>query len=151
MSQVALSGNDTIIINGRKLNDLAVNDIALLTYPNEIMTVVTGKNGNSIYSINESGRQADFELNLIRASPDDKFLNGLFNLMLLNPAGFVLLSGEFVKRIGDGNANIASDTYILQGGVFVKGPEAKSNVSADTEQSVSKWMMKFSKSPRALT
>lgn len=151
MPTVAMSGSDTINLNGRILNDLADTDVAELTYPNEIASVKTGKDGNSIYGFNSSGKQADFKLRIIRGSPDDKFLNGLLANQQLNFAGTVLLTGQFIKKIGDGAGNITSDTYIVSGGVFLKQVEAKSNVEGDTEQSVSIYMMRFTNSPRAIT
>lgn len=151
MSRISMTGNDTITINNRVLVDLADADCAALTVPNEMATLKTGKNGNTIYSLNESGRQADLALRIIRGSADDKFLNGLMAQQRANFAGFVLMNAELVKRIGDGQGKILSDTYILSGGIFSKGTEAKSNVEGDTEQSIVIYNLKFSNSPRVLT
>jgi hypothetical protein len=151
MSTVAMSGADTIIVNNRPLADLADGDAVKLTFPNEIASVKTGKNGNSIYGLNETGKQAQLEIRLIRGSADDKFLNNLMAQQQANFAGFPLMIGQFIKKIGDGAGNIASDTYITSGGVFVKQIEAKSNVEGDSEQSVSIYTLKFSNSPRVIT
>lgn len=150
MSTVAMSGSDTIIINNRILNDLAVGTVAELTYPSELASVKTGKNGNSIYGLNESGRQAELKLAVIRASSDDKFLNGLLAQQKQNFAGFTLVNGQLVKSIGDGQGNVTSDTYILGGGVFTKTPEAKSNVEGEAEQSIVHWTIRFSNAPRTI-
>jgi hypothetical protein len=141
MSSAAMSGNDSLTINNRIFADLADGDAMVLTYPNEIAQVKTGKNGNAIYGLNESGKQADLVIRLIRDSSDDKFLNGLLSSQLTNFAGFTLMFGEFVKKVGDTKGNISNDTYILSGGVFTKQVEAKSNVEGDTEQSVSIYHM----------
>lgn len=151
MSSVALTGNDTIIVNGRVMSDLADQDIATLGFPNEVASLKTGKNGNSIYSLNETGKQADLVLRIVKGSNDDKFLNGIMASQEINFAGFILLSGEFVKKIGDGQGNITKDTYIMSGGIFVNQIDAKSNTEGDTEQSVSIYKMKFSNAPRILT
>ena len=151
MASVALTGADTISINNRIFNDLADGDVGALTFPNDIAQVKTGKNGNSIYSLNESGRQSELVVRVVRGSYDDKFLNGLLVQQQANFAGTVLLIGELVKKLGDGKGNISSDTYILSGGVFTKQVEAKINVEGDTEQSVSIYHIKFSNSPRAIT
>jgi len=58
---------------------------------------------------------------------------------------------EFSKKIGDGQGNITSDTYIMSGGVFTKQVEAKSNVEGDSEQSVAIYTIKWSNSPRVIT
>ena len=151
MSTTALSGTDTVVINNRVLTDLADGDTTVLDFPNEIAAVKTGKNGNSIYSANESGKQADLTLRVIRGSSDDKFLNNLLNLQLNNFASTVLMTGEFVKKVGDGEGNITNDTYICSGGIFTKPPGAKENQDGDSEQSVVIYSIKFSNAPRAIT
>lgn len=151
MSTIAMSGNDTISINNRVFTDFADDNVAELDFPTEIASVKTGKNGNSIYGLNQTGRQADLKLRLIRGSSDDKFLNGLLADQQNNFAGFPLMIGQFVKKLGDGQGNITSDTYILSGGIFTKQVQAKTNVSGDSQQSVAEWMLKFSNAPRAIT
>lgn len=151
MSTVALSGNDTLIINNRVISDLSDGDVASLGFPNEIASLKTGKNGNSIYGLNESGKQADLELRVLRGSADDKFLNGLISSQQANFAGFILITGEFIKRIGDGLGNISKDTYICSGGIFTNLIDAKQNVEGDTEQSISVYKVKYSNAPRAIT
>lgn len=151
MLTIAMSGADTINLNSRVLADLADGNVAELTFPNDIANVKTGKNGNSIYGLNESGKQCDLLVRVIRGSSDDKFLNGLLAQQQNNFAGTVLLIGQLIKKIGDGRGNVTSDTYVLSGGVFVKQVEAKSNVDGETEQSISIYTMRFSNSPRALT
>lgn len=151
MATVAMSGNDTISINNRVLNDLADTNVVELTYPNEIASIKTGKNGNSIYGLNETGKNCEVKLRVIRGSSDDKYLNGLLTQQQANFAGFPLMIGQFIKKIGDGKGNITSDIYVVSGGVFTKQVEGKSNVEGDTEQSISIYTMKFSNSPRALT
>lgn len=151
MSTVAMSGSDTIMINNRVLNDLADANAAELMFPNEIASVKTGKNGNSIYGLNETGNQAECKIRVVRGSGDDKFLNSLLAQQGQNFAGFPLMIGQFIKKIGDGLGNIASDQYIMSGGVFTKKVEAKMNVEGDSEQSVSIYTIKFSNAPRVIT
>lgn len=151
MATVAMSGNDTITINNRIFADLADGNCAELTFPNDLATVKTGKNGNSIYGLNESGRQADFVLRIIRGSSDDKFMLGLMAQQKNNFAGFPLMAGEFIKKVGDGSGNVASDTYITSGGVFSRDIDAKSNVEGDSEQSVVIYRLKFANAPRVIT
>ena len=150
MPTIAMSGADTIKINNRVLTDLADGNSVELTYPNDIASAKTGKNGNSIFSLNESGRQADIKIRLLRGSADDKFLNGLQANQQLSFASTVLLIGEFIKKIGDGTGKITNDTYVLSGGIFNKAVEAKSNAEGDSEQSISIYSMKFTNSPRSI-
>lgn len=151
MSRVALSGNDTVMLNNRILNDLADGDVGVLTFPNDIANLKTGKNGNSIYSLNQTGKQAELKIRVVRGSADDKYLNNLITQQQANFAGTVLIFGEFVKQIGDGQGNISLDTYIMSGGILTKIPEAKSNVEGDTNQSVIEYTVKFSNAPRVIT
>jgi len=151
MGSVALSGSDTLTIQNHIFADFADANCAELTFPNDIANVKTGKNGNSIYGLNESGRQCELKLRVLRASDDDKFLNGLLAAQQLNFAGTVLLSGQFIKKIGYGDGKIASDTYVLGGGVFVKQVEGKTNTEGDVEQSIAMYTIRFSNAPRAIT
>ncbi len=151
MNTVAITGADTLVIDNRPITDLADDDVGTLDFAGDIMAVKTGKNGNSLYALNESGKQADLAIRIIRGSGDDKFLLGRLNGLLNNPAGFVLINGVFVKQVGDGLGNIANDTYVMSGGVFVKIPGAKSNVSGDTSQSVVLYHLKFTNAPRVIT
>lgn len=151
MSTVAMTGSDSAKINNRILSDFATGDYAALTFPNDIAAVKTGKNGNSVYSLNSTGDQADLVLRVIRGSPDDKFLNNLLAIQQNSFASFVLMQGEFVKRVGDGQGNVTNDTYITAGGIFSKRIEAKANAEGDTEQSVAVYHLKFANAPRILT
>lgn len=151
MATISLTGADTVIINNRVLADFADGNIVELTFPNDIAQVKTGKNGNSIYGLNEMGRQCEVKLRLIRGGSDDNFMNALLVQQQNNFSAFPLMIGEFIKKVGDGQGNITNDTYVLGGGVFTKQVEGKSNTDGDTEQSVAVYSMKFSTSPRALT
>lgn len=151
MSAVAMSGKDTIQINNRVLQNLADADAVVLSFPNDVATVKTGKNGNAIYGLNESGRQSEVKIRVVRGSDDDRFLNGLLAQQRESFETFPLMIGQFTKKVGDGKGNVTSDTYITSGGVFGKQVEAKSNVEGDSEQSVAIYTLKFSNSPRVLT
>lgn len=151
MATVSVTGNDTLVINDRILVDLADANVGELNYPNDVAVLKTGKNGNSIYAENLAGKQCTLAIRLIRGSSDDKFLNGLLAQQQLNFSGFVLMTGQFIKQVGDGQGNVQSDTYILSGGVFQKQVEAKTNVDGDTDQSVSVYNILFSNSPRVIT
>lgn len=151
MATVVLCGKDTIKINDRIFNDLMDGDTAALTFPNDLSNVKTGKNGNSVYAFNYSGRQCEFVLRLARGSSDDSFLNNLLATYKNDPALFTLLEGEFIKNLGDGAGNLKQDIYILSGGVFKKEVEAKENAEGDTEQAIAVYSLLFTNAPRSLT
>lgn len=148
---VTLSGSDTINVNGRVFADLADGNCVELDFPNEIASVKTGKNGNAIYGLNESGKQCEVKMRILRGSSDDKYLNNLLAQQQANFAATILLNGQFIKKLGDGEGNITSDTYIMSGGVFTKQVPGKTNVDGETEQSISMYVIKFSNAPRVLT
>lgn len=151
MATIALSGNDTLIINDRVFADFADGNCVELKFPNKIAALKTGKNGNTIYGLNTSGRQAELTVRVIRGSADDKFLNELENTQNGNFEGTPTLAGQFVKKLGDGLGNVTSDIYDLTNGVFTDIPGAKTNVEGDTEQSVAIYVMMFAIAPRAIT
>lgn len=145
-----ITGNDTLIIDGFNLIDLIDGDNGALTHPNELMTVKTGKNGNTIYAYNASGRQAELVLRLVRGSASDRFLNQRMKMMELDPAAFVLMRGTFIKRAGNGFGLITNDTYILVGGVFFKRTDATSNAEGNTDQAVAVYSIRWGNAVRAI-
>ncbi len=151
MAKLALTGSDTVTINNQALADFADGNCVELTFPNDIANVKTGKNGNAIFGFNASGVQAEAKIRLIRGGNDDKFLMNLLAQQNANFAGTVLLTGTFIKKLGDGAGNITSDTYVLAGGIFQKIPEGKTNVEGETEQSVAIFMIKFASAVRIIT
>jgi len=147
---IALTGNDSIIIDGLPLVDLANGDVGTLTFPNDITSATTGKNGNSIIALNETGKIAELSIRVLRGSSDDKTLNSKFKTMEADLPSFTLLTGSIVKRIGDGSSNVTEDTYALSGGSFSKRVETTSNVEGDIEQGVSVYNIRFTNSSRNL-
>jgi hypothetical protein len=147
---VALTGSDVIKLNNRIFSAFADGDCAHLTFPNDLVVVKTGKSGNSIYGFKNDGRQVDLTLRVVVGSSDDKFLNGLLALMKNDPAAFTLITGEFTKRVGDGQGNITAITYILSGGVVSKQPEAVDNADGNTDQALAIWNFRFSNGNRSI-
>lgn len=150
MGSVALTGNDVAIIDSRILRDFADGDTVVLDVPNNLAEGKAGKNGNMIYAYNASGRIVNVTVRVLRGSADDKYLNSRLQEYINDPASFVLVAGEFIKRSGDGAGNITAETYRLDGGVFQKMPGGKENVAGDTEQAVAIYVITFANSQRAL-
>lgn len=150
MATNSLTGNDTLQINDRVLVDFGDGDIATLAYPNELVSVKTGKNGNSIYAFNETGKQVDVEIRVLRGSPDDKFFNSLKLGMQSDFPAFTLLTGEFVKRVGDGLGNVNREIYSLSGGIFSQSVDSQANVEGDTEQAIAIYRLKFTNAPKSI-
>lgn len=150
MATVSLTGADTIVLNDRVLNDVADGDVATLEFPNDLANVKTGKGGNSLYAFNETGRQCELKVRVVRASSDDKVLNSLINNMKSDFSAFTLITGNLVKRSGDGAGKVTSDNYTLSGGIIKKNVNAKSNVEGDTEQSMAEYTIAFANGDRGL-
>lgn len=150
MPTVSLSGNDTFVLQGRVFTDLADGDWFTFTYENDLANLKRGKNGNAIYAENSMGLVAPGVLRLVRGSDDDLFMDSILQQQLQDFSAFILLDGQFVKRVGDGLGNITGDTYRAAGGVFKRGVDAKSNAEGDTEQSVSVYRLEFANVERAV-
>jgi len=147
---VSLTGKDTIIIDSRILNDLGTGDVANLEFPNNLVEAKTGKNGNVIYAYNASGKVTNVTLRVIRGSADDKYLASRMQEYINDPPTFILIAGEFIKRVGDGAGNITADIYTMKGGVVQKIPGGKENVEGDTEQSLSIYVIVFANTDRVM-
>ena len=149
MSIFALTGDDSIIINDIPLNDFADGDIGSLSLPNNIFDMQTGKNGNTIFALDESGNNATLTVRVLMSSNDDKRLNG----MIPKSKGFaqsVLATGSVVKQVGDGQGNVSYNTYLLAGGMVQKKPDVKSNVNGDASQAVIEYVIQFAEANRAI-
>jgi hypothetical protein len=150
MGSVSLTGKDTTIINDRIFKDFADADCVNLEFPNNLVEAKVGKNGNAIYAFNSSGKLVNVKIRIIRGSADDKFLNSEVTNYTNDPAAYTLMIGEFIKRAGDGLGNVSNDTYKLEGGIIQKMPNAKENVSGDTEQAVTEYQIVFTNTDRSI-
>ena len=149
MSIFSLTGDDSIIINDIPLNDFADGDIGSLSLPNNLFDMQTGKNGNTIFALDESGNNATLTVRVLMSSNDDKRLNG----MIPKSKGFaqsVLATGSVVKQVGDGQGNVSYNTYLLAGGMVQKKPDVKSNVNGDASQAVIEYVIQFAEANRAI-
>lgn len=147
----ALTGQDVIKLDDRIFNDLIDGDTVTLEYPSDIGVVKTGKNGNSIFAFNATGLNVKVKIRLVMGSADDKYLQSRLAEWKQDPSSFVLISGQFIKRTGDGAGNITSNIYNLSGGIPTKIPAAKTNQEGDTEQSVVVYELSFSNGDRQIS
>lgn len=152
MSQaVSLSGTDTIQIDSRVLADLADADAVSLTFPNDLASVKASKNGNTIYAFNEMGRLVECTLRVLLGSSDDKYLNGRLQEQRNGFSDFILLTGSFSKRVGNGQGgNPSTAVYQMSGGIFKKQVEAKTSAEGDTEQSVAIYSISFGNGSKSI-
>lgn len=150
MAIFTITSDDTLTLFDRVFNDYADDDVTTITFPNELVQVKTGKNQNTIFSKDEKGNNAQLVLRLMRGSSDDQFMQNLINLAAKDFVSQVLASGQFVKRLGDGQGNVRSDVYTLAAGIVTKLIEGKENVSGDTAQGVAIYNITFAKAERSI-
>ena len=148
---VALTGNDISKVNDRILVDFGDGDVVNLDFPNNIAEGKKGKNKNSIISFNATGLQVTATIRVLKGSADDKYLNAEMNSYLNNKEGYILLTGSFIKRVGDGLGNVTNEEYTMNTGFIQKIPNSKENVEGDTEQGVSIYQIMYMNTGRSLS
>lgn len=138
MASFSLTGDDQIILNvaPNLTDDLADGDAVVVTIPNDLVNIQVGKNGNAIYAKDENGNRFDMEIRVLKGSGSDNDLLTKYLSTRANFSGSTFITGQFVKKFGDGNGTVQSYTYTLGGAMIRKAPDAKANVNGDTEQSV---------------
>lgn len=134
-------GKDTLILGDRVFTGLIDGDVVDLDVPNNLAEMKTGKNKNTIIAANSTGNNGTLSVRIVLGCDDDKFLNSQYLLYNQDPAAYPLLSGSFVKRVGDGNGNVNRIPYTLSGVFVQKIPKAKDNAEGDTEQGVAVYML----------
>ena len=143
--------NDSIILFDRVLNDVADGEVFNITYPEDRGTLKVGKNGNSIFSRSAQGVKTSLILRLLKASPDDEFLNAKVTDQQNNP-NFLSINGSTDKLFSDGKGNAKHEIFELEDGVFIKSPETLSDADGtNTDQAVAIYTMEFSSTERKLT
>lgn len=148
-SSYALTGQDQIIINDIPLKDFADGDIGTLEVNNDLFSMQTGKNGNTIFAYDEAGRNATLTVRILMSSNDDKRLNGLIP-RAEGFAGTILVNGSVVKMVGDGEGNISYNTYFLKGGLVQRMPNMSSNVNGEVQQAVVEYTIAFANAERSI-
>lgn len=132
-----LTGDDTFIIWGRTITDLADGDVVTITADNNIASSVVGKGGNIIVAKDEQGKKCTVTLRVLKGSSDDSFIQGYYKTYENDSALFVFGEGSFAKRLGDGSGNVVYDTRYLKAIHFTTPPYAATwNVNGATDQAV---------------
>ncbi|PHS61068.1 MAG: hypothetical protein COB09_19155 [Thalassobium sp.] len=150
MTQFTITGKDTLTLYDRVFANLADDDTSTITFPEDLVSVSTGKNQNTIFALNEKGNNGVLVLRVMRGSSDDQFLVGKQAITDKDFVSTVLANGEFRKRLGDGDGGVIADVYTLQGGMITRRVEGKENVSGDTEQGVAVYTFTFALARRSI-
>jgi len=148
------TASDVIIVKDYRgefvLSDLADGTVAQLSAPNELSSTTTGWNGNGLGAHNEPGRQRECILRLVKASGDDKRLNENYNLWKNRDMRFKPLNITFTKNVGHNDGSITKDTVECFFGLPAGQPEQTNDVTGNTDQVVSVYMLRFANSERSM-
>ncbi len=137
-----LTGDDTFVLWGRVLSDLADGSVVQITADNNIANSVVGKNGNIIIAKDEQGKKCSVELRVLKGSKDDQFIMQYYKTYEIDSALFIVGNGSFSKRLGDGEGNVVYDTRYLRAVHFTRAPyDATQNVNGETDQAVTVYQM----------
>lgn len=150
MAIYALTGNDTLIINGKPFSDFADGSTINIEFGNARVGHTTGKNGNTVISTDKQGENATVTLRIIAGSKDDTYLNGLSIQQERDLPSFAVMTGSFSKRVGDGFGKVKFINYNLAGGVFENNVNTQENLQGETEQGIAIYTLWFSQAQRAI-
>lgn len=132
------------------LSDFADGTVAELAAPNELSTITTGYNGNSLGSHNEPGRQRELTLRLVKGSNDDKRLNKAYNMWKNRDMRFRPLKMSFTKNVAHGDGSITVDTVECYFGLPTGQPGQIQDTAGNTEQVISIYSIRFGNSERSM-
>lgn len=152
MAIMTLVGDDSLVINDYPIDtDFEDGDTCTIDFPNDLFSMSTGKNKNTIYAKNEAGSNFSMTFSVAKGGAVDIFLNGLRVQQDSDFVRFTLMNGAFTKVLGDGEGNVKEDQYILKGMMFKKNPGAKGNSAGDTEQGKTTYIIDGAVATRGLT
>lgn len=150
MPTFTVTSDDTLTLQNRVMVDLADDDVTAIAFPQDKVKMKTGKNKNTFYAKDEQGQNATLDLRLAKGSSDDQFMQGLLTAADGNFTGQTLINGSFRKQLGDGAGNVVGEVYTLEGGVIIRTPDGKENVSGDTNQAVAVYRLMFATAVRSI-
>lgn len=148
MTSFVLTGADTCIIFDRSLTDFGKGDVVKVDYENDFVKVEQGKNGNTVYTTDNSGKVAKITVKVLRGSPDDQFMANIVNQADADLPSFTLGDGIFVKRVGQGDGSVIFDTYTLGGVSPVRRQDAMENTDGEPDQAQVVYIFKAAGSRR---
>lgn len=148
------TANDIIVCEDHTgpfvLSDFADGTVAELSAPNELSSMTTGYNGNSLGAHNEPGRQRELTLRVVKGSSDDKRINSNYNLWKNRDIRFKPLSMTFTKNVAHEDGSITNDKVTCYFGLPTGQPVQMSDMAGNTEQVVSIYTIRFGNSERSM-
>lgn len=150
MATFTITSDDTLSLYDRVFSDFADGDTSSVAFPNNFVEAKTGKNKNTIFAKNEAGNNATLTLRLIRGSSDDEFMQRQIAAMEQDFVTTLLATGEFVKRLGDGQGNVKRDVYTMLGGMVQRKPDGRENVDGAIDQGIVTYIVVFANVSRSI-
>lgn len=147
---IALTGKDTIAIDGVPFLNFGPGDVFTLEFPNDLTSVEIGKNGNIAAALNANGKKAEVVLRTLRGSPEDIYLSQREAEFINDPPSFETYTGNFVKRIGNGAGSVTQDNYVAAFGVPKKQVMVKENTAGDVTQAIAEHYITFGQAIRVI-
>lgn len=144
-------GDATVIINGRSITDFGYGTVCEINCPNPIAGMDIGKSGNTVFSLQETGRQADVIVRVIKGSKDDVYLNSLYESFKSDFASKIAITGSFISKVGDGKGNVITTAWTLNGGIPTSHPTDKYDVNGDRTQVLMEYHFSFARGIRILS
>ena len=148
------TARDVIVATDHKgdwvLSDFGDGTVAELNAPNELSTLTTGYNGNSLGSHNEPGRQRELTLRLVKGSADDKRMNENYNLWKNRDIRFRPLTMAFTKTVAHGSGAPTNDKVECFFGLPTGQPAQVSDMAGNTDQVISVYTIRFGNSERSM-
>lgn len=148
------TANDVIVCTDHNgdwvLSDFADGTVAELAAPNELSSMTTGYNGNSLGAHNEPGRQRELTLRIVKGSGDDKRLNANYNLWKNRDLRFKPLSMTFTKNVAHEDGSVTNDKVSCYFGLPGAQPTQASDMNGSTDQVVSVYSIRFGNSERSM-
>lgn len=145
------TGSDVLELDGNLVNDGANGKVVEVRFPNNISNSEVGKDGNGIVSYISNGQIAEVTIRVLIANKTDQYLSLRKDQFINDSASYVAIKGKFSKRVGDGNGNIKTVTWDLQGGVLQKNIEGEEDTGGDLEQAVAVYNLRFTRGTRTIS
>lgn len=151
MAVDTLVGKDTIIIDGRTITDVGYGDVVTIDRPNAFTSMESGKDGNTVFIYQESGRQINVKLRVLVGREDDQWLNAKLEQMKNDFIHHKLFTMTLAKQVGDGQGQVITTRWTLEGGAFTTAPSTKYNVSGDGEQAIQEYSFGFARGTKSFS
>lgn len=145
----AYTSHDICEVDEEVVTTFGDGDTATITYPNDVMGMKTGKNGNTVAAHNEMGREAELVIRVLKGGYDDKRFNSKLVKWKSRAEDFEPMTATFTKVIHT-DTGIVNEVTTLKFGIPVRCVETRENVEGDTEQCFSNYTIRFGDSSRAL-